>query len=130
MGEQVGKLFYHKKLHKEMGIWKCAESWVIAVLLLMTAIYHFNLLTFLSLISRLSGCCLSTHSGSKQRHVLEMQKSYFQQKFTCVGFSWSCGFVCLLCSLLDFLKEKIFQLYLSVLPFNFLFQFSFVISPL
>lgn len=114
-----------------MGIWKYAESWVIAVLLLMTTIHHFNLLTFLSLISRLSGCSLSsTHSGSKQRHVLELQKSYFQQKFTCVCFYWFCGFVCFLCSLLDFLKEKIFQLYLLVLPFNIIFQFASAISPL
>lgn len=111
-----------------MGIWKCAESWVIAALLLMTTIYHFNLLTFLSLISRLCGCCLSsTYSGSKQRHVLELQKSYFQQKFTCVGLSLVLHlFVCsVVCWLLGFFfkKGKSFSFtwwfYLSIFFYNF-----------
>lgn len=117
-----------------MGTWKCAESWVIAVLLLMTTIHHFNLLTFLPLISRLSGCCLSsTHSGSKQRHVLELQKSYFQQKLTCVGFSCFFLLVCLFCGLLigwgfwfTFLRNSFSftcWFYLSISFFNFLLQF-------
>lgn len=82
----------------------------------MTTIYHFNLLIFLSLISRLSGCCLSsTHSGSKQRHhVHEQQKSYFQQRSTCVA------------SALFFRKAN-----LSTLPFSFTFSilsFSFLLQ--